>query len=269
MKKKLIYISHPYLNLDKNKKNIERIIKNLYSYDSIYDNYCFVSPVHCYGYMYKDFEYYKGLSFCTDLLKHCSEMWVFGDWQSSTGCKNEYKLANELGIKTKIFGNMDVNNVASIITRNLEFNFETPTSLNRPGIKRVYRCMSEDVTNNTLFICMHLFYDNILYAINKAKPNENILIQLDLLTEKEFDMDDEACMKKLKNFRKMNKTLYKGYGSILDKYMVFNMEYDTVKKRKEGRGIYSIYNFEAVLDYKLYNCTKLDDKCVIVGGNLM
>lgn len=100
--KKLIYISHPSSGLEENTKDIEKVIRMLYSSEYMYNNFCFVSPVHCYGFMYNDnpeLEYdYKGLSYCTDLLRHCDGMIVVGDWENSTGCKEEVKLADELNI---------------------------------------------------------------------------------------------------------------------------------------------------------------------------
>lgn len=104
LEKRLVYISHPSSGLEENTKDIEKIVKELYKSDEAYDNCCFVSPVHCYGFMYNDTEYYKGLSFCTDLLKHCDMMLVFGDWEQSTGCKAEIELAKELNIPYLILG---------------------------------------------------------------------------------------------------------------------------------------------------------------------
>ena len=48
--------------------------------------------------MYDDVEYYKGLSFCTDLLKHCDMMLLLGNWEESTGCTKEKEMCDELNI---------------------------------------------------------------------------------------------------------------------------------------------------------------------------
>ncbi|MBO5388618.1 MAG: DUF4406 domain-containing protein [Lachnospiraceae bacterium] len=105
--KKLVYISHPSSGLEENTKDIEKIIRTLYKDDELFDNFCFVSPVHCYGFMYHETEYYKGLSFCTDLLEHCDMMLVFGDWENSTGCTEEVRLCKELNIPYLILGHSD------------------------------------------------------------------------------------------------------------------------------------------------------------------
>ena len=99
-KKPLIYISHPYGANKDNLLEIEEIVRALYKNDDMYDNFCFVSPVHCYQFLYTEYEsnYYKGLSFCTDLLKHCQLMLLFGDWESSKGCVVEKKMCDELNI---------------------------------------------------------------------------------------------------------------------------------------------------------------------------
>jgi hypothetical protein len=115
--KKLVYISHPSSGLESNTKKIEHIVRTLYSDDEMYNNYCFVSPVHCYGFMYKEYEsnYNKGLSFCTDLLKHCDIMLLCGDWESSRGCKVEKQLCEELNIP--IVEVPDDKKLAEIISR--------------------------------------------------------------------------------------------------------------------------------------------------------
>lgn len=104
-KKELIYISHPSSGLEENTLDVERIVRELYSDTDLYKEYCFVSPIHCFGFMYDDFEYFKGLSFCTDLLKHCKLMLVFGDWTNSVGCTKEVDLCNEVGIPVLFMGN--------------------------------------------------------------------------------------------------------------------------------------------------------------------
>ena len=90
--KKLIYISHAYGGKEENIKEIEKIIRTLYSYPSLLEEYCFVSPVHNYECLYADYDnenYYVGLEFCMDLLMYCDEMWVFCDYTGSKGVVGE------------------------------------------------------------------------------------------------------------------------------------------------------------------------------------
>lgn len=104
-KKILCYLSHPSSGKAENTLDTENIIRELYNNDDIFERLCIVSPIHNYGFMYDDVEYYKGLSFCTDLLKHCDIMLVFGDWENSTGCKKEVELCKEEDIPYMIMGN--------------------------------------------------------------------------------------------------------------------------------------------------------------------
>ena len=102
-KKKLVYISHPSGGLVENDEEIASIVRELYKNDKIYNNFCIVSPVHCYGFMYSEYDnsekdYYKGLSFCTDLLLHCDLMLLTGNWETSRGCKVEVSICKEVGI---------------------------------------------------------------------------------------------------------------------------------------------------------------------------
>lgn len=103
-RKPLVYLSHPSSGKLENTLDVEVIIKKMYMNDDIYDKLCIVSPIHCYGFMYHETEYYKGLSFCTDLLMHCDIMLVFGNWRESTGCKEEIELCKKNNIPYIIVG---------------------------------------------------------------------------------------------------------------------------------------------------------------------
>lgn len=98
--KKLVYISHPSGGKIENTKHIEYIVRELLKSDALYNKYCFVSPVHCYGFMYDEYEteYLRGLSFCTDLLEHCDIMLLCGDWEKSRGCTTERNMCIEKNI---------------------------------------------------------------------------------------------------------------------------------------------------------------------------
>lgn len=121
MKKKLVYISHPSGGKQENTLDIEKCVRELYRNDDLYNNYCFVSPVHCYGFMYNDnphLDYdFKGLSYCTDLLAFCDIMIVIGDWKKSVGCTEEVRLCKELKIPCIYFKNSD--DLVNAIDKNL------------------------------------------------------------------------------------------------------------------------------------------------------
>jgi len=102
----LIYISHIYQNKEENKQEVERIIKSLIANDKKYlpehKKITYVSPVHCYGFLYEEVEYEEGLKMCIELLKHCDMMLVYGDYQNSVGCKAEIKYCDDNGIPYEI-----------------------------------------------------------------------------------------------------------------------------------------------------------------------
>ncbi len=83
LKRKFIYVSHPFQNKPENVKDIERYIT---IWERIHQSYVFVSPVHCFGFMYEKMSYEDGLNWCLQLLSVCDEMWVCGDYENSTGC---------------------------------------------------------------------------------------------------------------------------------------------------------------------------------------
>ena len=99
--KRIVYISHPYGGKEENLKDIERIVKKLVK---TFPNYLFVSPVHAFGFEYDFVPYKAGLSQCLWLLTKCDEMWVFGDYQNSTGCKNEIEYCKEKNIPYLLIG---------------------------------------------------------------------------------------------------------------------------------------------------------------------
>lgn len=111
-KKYLLYLSHPSGGLDENRIDIEKSIRTLYKNNDIYNNFCIVSPVHCYGFMYNDnseLDYdYKGLSYCTDLLMHCDIMLVIGDWENSIGCTDEIEKCKDNSIPYLMISNSDL-----------------------------------------------------------------------------------------------------------------------------------------------------------------
>lgn len=86
----LIYISHPYGGLKENKLSVEGIIKNL---AVKHPENTYISPIHCFGFMYDLVNYETGLEMCLRLLDKCEKMLVFGDWKSSRGCTAEVLYA--------------------------------------------------------------------------------------------------------------------------------------------------------------------------------
>ena len=55
--KKMIYISHPSGGTIENYNDAQKCLDILLSSDKIYENYCVVSPIQCYGGMYNTTDY--------------------------------------------------------------------------------------------------------------------------------------------------------------------------------------------------------------------
>ena len=91
----MIYISHPYGGEQANMRRIQRIVKRLALNDKAN---VYVSPVHCFGYMYDSVDYLHGLGMCIELLSRCDKMLVYGDWRNSVGCKAEIDYCKLRGI---------------------------------------------------------------------------------------------------------------------------------------------------------------------------
>lgn len=95
----LIYISHPYGGKKNNKNSIEKIVNEL-SIKNPENTY--VSPIHCFGFMYDSVSYEHGLEMCLSLLSKCDKMLVFGDWKNSRGCTAEVLFAETYMIPYEI-----------------------------------------------------------------------------------------------------------------------------------------------------------------------
>ncbi|SHF30829.1 protein of unknown function [Thermoanaerobacter uzonensis DSM 18761] len=106
---KFVYICHPYsANPAANRVKFDKIFR------FIRNNFKEVvpfSPVHAFSEFYddrKEEDRKEVLKLCTDVLKKCDEVWVFGNWESSEGCRLEVKTAEESGIKIKFFNDEEV-----------------------------------------------------------------------------------------------------------------------------------------------------------------
>lgn len=89
----LIYCSHEFEGNLRNRKKIGDKVKDLQLYDA--EN-TYISPIHCFGFMYHDMSYDDRMRLCLDLLDVCDEMWVLS--APSKGVKLEMDYAKEHGI---------------------------------------------------------------------------------------------------------------------------------------------------------------------------
>lgn len=86
LKEKIIYVAAPYGGDENNKKKIEHTIRALVG---VYPQYCFISPIHAFGFLYNDVDYNEGMQYCLTLLDMCDEIWIFGD-SKGTRIEREY-----------------------------------------------------------------------------------------------------------------------------------------------------------------------------------
>lgn len=92
---KVIYICHEFGGDIVNKEIVAKLIEKLVN---IFPNYCFVSPIHSFGYLYDEVSYERGMEYCITLLDMCDEMWVFGDKSMSKGCLIEKRYCDRYKI---------------------------------------------------------------------------------------------------------------------------------------------------------------------------
>jgi len=92
---KLVFVSHPFQGDPANVTKIASICRYILAN---HKGYIPVSPVHCFSWLndHEPEEREDGLNGALALLRMCDEVWVFGDWENSEGCKKEIALAEEL-----------------------------------------------------------------------------------------------------------------------------------------------------------------------------
>ena len=97
---KIVYVAHPFTNDPVgNMAKIEKIMKRL---TKDYPDICFISPLHNFSYD-QDAKEADILPRCFALLSKCDDLWVFGNWEHSSGCRQEINQAKLWGM-TVLFG---------------------------------------------------------------------------------------------------------------------------------------------------------------------
>lgn len=293
--KKLIYISHPSGGKLENQLDVELIIETLYKYDFIYNSCAFVSPIHNYGYMYNTVDYDKGLSFCIDLLQHADEMWVFGDWLKSTGCKIEVDFCRENNIPIRFMGSSD-NLDRKIIEEFPDDIFITPiTCRAKVSTETLYLCISEEEMNNLKDKCVDLkdivknrkLYSSIGIASDKAakrgKNSHYIMLEITVNTLNMSDVDSDRFYNDFEGYV-LNNNLVSSEKEAFNKYVKEYTECKfiySLKRRVHGakklykRGKVRLGNYNIVVitnpccieNIKLYNNYTISTDRVIIGGN--
>ena len=102
---KKVYIAHPLLgDMNRESVNLRIPFDNKQRVDMICRDIVEerpdimpLSPIHAFDFM-NVFERERPLAMCLELLTFADELWVYGDWESSEGCKMEIARAGELGM---------------------------------------------------------------------------------------------------------------------------------------------------------------------------
>ena len=95
----LVYVAHPYGGKERNKRDVENIIRH-WAMEQRSD-ITFISPIHTFGYMYRDVLYETGINMCLELLKKCDYLIVCKNWENSRGCNIEVNFAKSNNIPIK------------------------------------------------------------------------------------------------------------------------------------------------------------------------
>lgn len=88
---KLVYIAHPLRGAER-EKNVAEVTRICRKISELFPEVLPISPIHAFSFL--DGCGAEGertaLGLCLEAVKHCDEVWFFGDWRHSEGCKSEY-----------------------------------------------------------------------------------------------------------------------------------------------------------------------------------
>ena len=98
---KWVYIVYPFQEKEENRKKIDQICRAVARM-----GYLPVSPVHTFSFLNDDIleERHRALNLRQELIKICDQVWLFGDWRKSEGCRLEVRAAQGAGIPLIDFG---------------------------------------------------------------------------------------------------------------------------------------------------------------------
>ena len=98
---KKVYVAHPLrggeLDLEKAERNIARADGILRELAASEPDLLLFSPIHAFGYLDPLGPHEWVMKQCLEMVELCDELWAFGDWESSEGCRAEVARARELG----------------------------------------------------------------------------------------------------------------------------------------------------------------------------
>ena len=99
---KKVYVVHPLRkgtqNIGEISRNINRITHICTSISKNHPDVLILSPIPAFSFISSLGPQDWVLSQCRALLELANELWVYGDWQQSEGCRMEVEHARKLGI---------------------------------------------------------------------------------------------------------------------------------------------------------------------------
>lgn len=94
-RRKIIYVAHPLRgNVEENVKKATLICKELAQYGAVIP----FSPLHAFNFMDVSGDQDLVMRYCLTLLSKVDELWVYGNWKESIGCRMEIAFAEGQGI---------------------------------------------------------------------------------------------------------------------------------------------------------------------------
>ena len=92
---KWVYIVYPFQEKEENRKKIDQICRAVANM-----GFLPVSPVHAFSFLNDNVleERHRALNLRQELIKVCDQVWLFGDWRKSEGCRLEVRAAQGAGI---------------------------------------------------------------------------------------------------------------------------------------------------------------------------
>lgn len=120
-----IYISHAYGGKEENITEVEKIVRLL---RKVYPKALFVSPIHCFGFLYNETEYQEGLDMTLWLLSRCNAMIAVGE--ISKGVRAELDFCQRRHIPY-----VHVDDVGELLPREENVKMITLYTINCPNCK--------------------------------------------------------------------------------------------------------------------------------------
>lgn len=91
----MVYIAHPLTSFGNPGLNYQRVTKICQEIVVKYPHIVPISPIHAFKFFPWEGSQERVMECCIKLLLSCEELWLFGQWESSSGCREEIKAAHK------------------------------------------------------------------------------------------------------------------------------------------------------------------------------